>query len=326
MTVEQREWLQPGQAPTADSAAITRQTQEDLEGWVARWPIFDQARLPALAETTAVHLADSSRQARAIAGLVSLWIIGFDDIVDENPVNGRALAARLATYGAIVEGGPAPKDDPLGLSLQHIVHSLQRLTSFGRLGAYWRSTFRAMLSGTVNQRRLGRIWVAGTANRGHRRPVPDYDAVLGLLRDSVGVEHYLATCFILYDDPAVSSRISHLRPLSAACAVAIRLANDLRTWPKDAHEDNFNTLVALQAEIARGCVTLSSGACRARALEALSLRLAAAVEQTRRLLDASPCPNGQAEAGIGRLLRVVTNVYAVDDYHSSRTYASVPPV
>lgn len=325
MTAEQAEQMSRGQLAAARQADIARQTQEDLEDWVARWPIFDHARLPALAQTTAIHLVDSSRHARAIAALISLWIIAFDDLVDDGQLASRDLVARVAGYVAIVEGGAASADDPLGVSLQHIAQALQRLASFERLGWYWRSTFRSMLRATVNQRRLGRIWAARPTVQADWGSVPSYDAVRSLLRDSIGVEHYLAACFILYDDPAVAARTRDLRALSAACAEAIRLANDLRTWPKDAHEENFNALVALRAEIARRCTTLSEVTCQARALEVLSLRLTAAVERTRLLLQASPCPNGQAEEGIGRLLSVVTGVYAVGDYHASGTYVPGPP-
>src|SRR5690242_6217230 len=70
---------------TVDAAALAlaQEVQADLEALAERWPIFDRKRFPALALTTAVHLPELTRPARALAALTSLWIIAFDEIVDE---------------------------------------------------------------------------------------------------------------------------------------------------------------------------------------------------------------------------------------------------
>ncbi|HEV7216232.1 MAG TPA: hypothetical protein VGP33_14040, partial [Chloroflexota bacterium] len=81
---------------------IAGQLCADLQSWAARWPIFAPVRFPAVAQTTAVHLPDLSRSARALAGLVSLWIIAFDEVVDQDRLTCAQLADLTERCRAIV--------------------------------------------------------------------------------------------------------------------------------------------------------------------------------------------------------------------------------
>jgi hypothetical protein len=150
------------------------------------------------------------------------------------------------------------------------------------------------------------------------RAVPTYEDLIDMLAHSVGVQHYLATCFIVSGDSLLAERLPSLRPAVTACARAIRLANDLRTWQKDEREGGISTLKAVRAELMRAHPGLSRAECQARARRLLAGRLDAEVARTHELLAASPCPSGAAERGIARLVAFVPRFYASHDYHTYR--------
>lgn len=307
--------------PPAQLERARREVLADLAGWAARYPVFDPARFPALALTTAAHLADAPRADRALAALVSLWIIAFDDLVDEARLAGRALRELAVGYTLLAQAGPdrAPRAfpppgavpaaaDQLAAALREIVRDLAPRDPPAPLAAYWRATFARMAESIVAQKEVG------AALHGRAAAVPPYDRALALLEESIGVPHYLATCFILAGDPALPARLPRLLPLVGACARAIRLANDLRTWPKDERERNFSTLVAARADLARAEPALPPAALHERALRLLDERLRAELARAHALLVASPHPDGGVERGLARLIAFVPAFYAAHDY------------
>ncbi|HEX5503663.1 MAG TPA: terpene synthase family protein [Thermomicrobiales bacterium] len=320
-----------------------REVQADLAAWVRRYPVFNPARFPPLALTTAVHLPDAPRADRALAALVSLWIIAFDDLVDEARLAGPALRELAAGYTLLVHAGPgrapvaAPPPGPLpataqlAAALREIARGVARRDPPAPLAAYWRATFARMVDSIVAQKELGAALDApgalvpsGPAPSGPAPSrvlgvlgvlgaVPSYDRALALLEESIGVPHYLATCFILAGDPTLPGRLPRLLPLVGACARAIRLANDLHTWPKDERERNLNTLVAARADLARAEPDLDAATRHARALRLLAERLRAELARTRALLAASPRPDDAVERGLARLVEFVTAFYTSDE-------------
>ncbi len=191
------------------------------------------------------------------------------------------------------------------------------------LAEYWEDTFGHMIDGIVVQRELGASLYAGISDQpAWEHPIPlsadvsPYDVLMRTLLHSIGVPHYLATCFITYRDPELASRLPSLLPVVEACAKAVRLANDLRSWRRDLRERNVNMLVAATAEISRSEPGLPASECQERALQQLAKRLAIHVAEVRSLLNASPRPDGAAERGLVRLVDVVTGVYASHDYHT----------
>lgn len=307
-------------------AALAREVRVDLDTYAERYPIFDRARFPAVALTTAVHVPDLTRADRALLALVSLWIIAFDEIVDEERVSRPALDTLVADYIAIVRGAPrdtarvAGPGDQLGRALREIGRRLAAYTPGTPLVVHWGASFERMVDGIVRQHDLGVALngeAAGVAPAPARAAAPlSYDALLDIALHSIGVPYYLASSFIVYDDPRIADRLPLLVRIGEACARAIRLANDLRTWEKDAREGSLNTLVAVCAELERVTPGLSAAEYRAQGLRSLEERLAASVARTQSLLALSPVPHGAAEAGIARLVEFVTAFYAAHDYHT----------
>ncbi|MGI8972408.1 MAG: terpene synthase family protein [Dehalococcoidia bacterium] len=300
----------------SDIAALARDVCVDLNAWAKRWPIFDRARFRAVALTAAVQLSDLPHEARALAGLVSLWIIAFDEVVDEDRLDSGQLAQLVQDCSTIVDArplSPAAAADPLLRSLQEIIRNVAVYSSFPVFAEAWRQSFSDMLQAIVEHRHLAGGEAAERAEKGRNRP--SYEAMLAVTAQSIGVRCYLLTCSILYDDPALGRHLPALAEISAVCARAIRLANDLRTWEKDADEGSANTLWAIEGELRRADPAISTAFCRARALEVLQDRLAATVDEARALLLAADAPTARVRRGIDRLLTFVTELYARFDYH-----------
>lgn len=310
----------------------------DLEAWAADFPLADRRRFGALALTTAVHLPGLGRAERALAARLNAWIYAFDDLVDGVPpdrfdwrgVDGRrrlpdgALDGLAARCAAVLDGGgarPPAGGDVAGVvaALAGIVREVAARPGAPPLTAFWRDTFRRMLAGIVRERRLEAALAAGAA------PLSPA-AHLETARYSIGAPHYLATCFVLHagaDDPALPRRLPALAALALVAADVARLANDLRTWPKEEREGTFNSIRAADAALARLMPGLPDADRRAQAILAVERLLAAARGRVRALVAAAPAPLPAAEAGIARLVDVVPALYAAADFHD---FGSAPPL
>lgn len=314
-------------------ATLAREVRADLEAWAGRYPIFDRARFPAVAITTAVHVPDLTHADRALLAVVPLWLFAFDDLVDGGGIGGPELAVLVANYQAIVRGVPGPprpwgcrlpgSAGQLGQVLAELGQRLATYSSFTEpLAGYWRTSFALAVEGIVRDRLLS----ASLRPDGTHRPSgdsaaarlapPTYQAWLETAQCSIGVHPYLAACFVMYGDLGIASRLPALARITDACGRAFRLANDLRTWEKEERERNFNSVAAVVAELERAAPGLTAPERRARARHYLERRLAVHVAETRALLAASPAPDGAVEAGIGRLVEFVVRFYAAHDYHT----------
>lgn len=316
------------------------EVRADLEGWTNRFPIFNRARFPALALTLAAHLPDRPRSDRSLIGLLSLWIAAFDELVDQDWVTGSARL-ELADQCKAAVGGVAQNTydslhsscsgsrttlssgEQLLCALDELRLRLMSLEPEITLAEYWQHTFGHMIDGIVVQRELGASLYAGISDQpASEHPillpadVPPYDVLMRTLHHSIGVPHYLATCFLMYRDPELADRLPSLIPVVEACAKAVRLANDLRSWRRDIQERNINMLVAATAAISRAEPALPPSECHERAMHQLAERLAIHVTEMHSLLNASLRPDGAVERGLVRLVDVVTGVYASHDYHT----------
>jgi len=288
----------------------------DLRGFATRYPLFDAARFPALALTIRTYLPEAQREGHALLALVSLWIIAFDALVDEGTVDATEHAALVTRYGILLDGDGArgiPDNqaqhaeaaDQLDAALREIGVRLAAHEPPTALCDWWRSSLRATMAAIVRQRELGRA--GGDA--------PGYDAILPLLVDSVGVRPYLAVGAIIGREPGLAARRPALVALASECAVAIRLANDLRTWEKDEREGGINTLVALQSDLARARPGVAAATIHGLALSTLGERLIASRARCQASLD-SFAEADETATGMVRLVEVVVGVYAADDFHT----------
>lgn len=306
-----------GASRAATRASAWAEVHADLHDWTARYPIFDPVRFPALALTVEAYLPAARREDRTLVALVSLWIISFDALVDEGDADATVLDALTARYRALIGakgdrgtnvGLPAAAPaEQLGSALREIGARLAAYDPPAALWAWWATSCRATIAAIGRQRALGR----------GGGPAPGYAEVLPLLLDSIGVRPYLAAGAIVWRDPGLTARLPALEALASECALAIRLANDLRTWKKDEREGGLNTLVALRGELTRAAPSLAAAAARDLALATLGERLAASRARCRARL-APPAAAGEIETAMVRLVDVVANVYAAHDYHTYR--------
>ena len=297
--------------------AVQAEVRADMDTWAARYPLFDPARFPALAVTTVAYLPTVRREDRALAALVSLWIIAFDALVDENGTDTAAVTTLATRYGALVDADHVERHvtplrmggatEQLAAALREIAALLTGYSAPSVLRVWWATSCRATIAAIVRQRELGRT----------EGPMPDYAAALPLLTDSIGVRPYLAIGAIVGREPGLAARLSATTALAGECALAIRLANDLRTWEKDELESGFNTLVALRAELAHTEPALSATVARERALAMLRARLAISRSRCHARFSMA-AGAGATEAAMVRLMDVAVGIYTDRDYHTYR--------
>lgn len=311
-----------------DLARHAAETAADLADWGRRFPLADSRRFGALALTTAVHLPGLSRRDRALAARLNGWIYAFDDLIDGVPLE-RSVAAihttgrlpdtaldRLVVRCNAVLTDQAPRahgEDPDGIlaALAALVGEVRTHTCPPPLVALWRETFARMLTGILRERRLVAELADGAAP-------PSPSAYLETARYSIGAPHYLATCFILQsdaDDPGLPGRLPTLTALALAAADIARLANDLRTWMREEGEGTYNSIRAADAAIARLMPVLPAAERRAQALRAIEHLLTVRRARVEALLQLTPEPHREAEAGIGRLVTFLPALYATADFH-----------
>lgn len=296
-------------------AGLARETQVDLERWASLYPSFDPTEFTGVALTTAVHLPDWSRDKRLLAALVSAWILMFDGMVDEGRMSQSEQQSCIVGYKAIIRDDtalPLRLNDDLSLAILDIRQRMAVNPSFAALWRHWRWSFNQMVDAIVWQRHAGQVqgWVTEPAVMS----MPSYDALMGRALHSIGVPFYLATCFILYKDPAIEERLPILIEIGEECARAIRLANDLRTWRREEDEQTINTVVVVRQEILRENPEIGSAECHDQAIQVLKERELASIARTHTLLASSPVSSSPVEAGIGRLVNHVTGYYALQDY------------
>src|SRR5690242_7726188 len=177
-------------------AVVTHELHDELARWAARVPVLSGADLAAVAGTVTIHLPDLGRAERVTAGLLTLWTLAFDALVDDGELTGAVLDALTAWYSAIVDsvpdvppvppaGLPAPGVD-LGRVLAALGQRLAAARTFPVLAPAWRASFARMIAAIVAQRRL-----ALTASI-----LPTAVELLTLTEESIGVAHYLAACWI----------------------------------------------------------------------------------------------------------------------------------
>jgi len=84
-------------------AVVTHELHDELARWAARVPVLSGADLAAVAGTVTIHLPDLGRAERVTAGLLTLWTLAFDALVDDGELTGAVLDALTAWYSAIVD-------------------------------------------------------------------------------------------------------------------------------------------------------------------------------------------------------------------------------
>ncbi|HEY8744747.1 MAG TPA: terpene synthase family protein [Chloroflexota bacterium] len=309
-------------------ADLAGQVRADLQVWATRWPIFAPVRFSAIAQTTAVHLPALSRSARALAALVSLWIIAFDEVVDEDRLTSTQLTALTERCRRLVARPEAPDTvgaDPLCASLQEIVRQMTERSTFAAFASTWQGALTDMLDAIIEHRRLGNPTLLGTAPAATSPAVPSFAAMLALTTRSIGVCFYLISSWVLYEEPDLILRREALLRSAEACAQAIRLANDLQTWRRDAEEGSVNTLTALEWELAQTVPDLPADDRRRHALATLQEHLVATMARTRTELHNSAVPTSPVERDMEGLASFVTQLYVRYDFHTYPATPSAPP-
>jgi hypothetical protein len=158
------------------------------------------------------------------------WICAFDDMVDDSDVTDDELEVRIAQYERLIRDRDCPElaFDPIAEILRVVLDALAH-APLGR--PLW-----PLLAGQLVTACRAMQWErsAAAAAAGERRTPLELYLQHGA--DSICVGFVLTAAAMLIGEPAAPSRVPALQVAQRHSAMAVRIANDLATWPREQTE------------------------------------------------------------------------------------------
>lgn len=276
-------------------SALAAELSRDAATWAAPFgDSFHPRVFDNISAIVAAAAPDAVSAQLALFVHYSLWLYRLDQLLDE--IEGSTLddfEARLAAVKAVAHGARAPSPgDPFEESLAEILGELRRRAGSPILVPEFESYFDRMLD-------AGRFLFVASRDAAGGGPMPPIE---DFLREAAHHVFHVSCCLALLlalGEPVAQDHLRELRPAFLDAATAIRLANDLRTYPKDRAEGRLNIL-------SFGWTDEQVKKRAARHLTNLDRALARAV--------AAGAPQRSARA-VGRLTRVAVEMYGVTDLH-----------
>jgi hypothetical protein len=236
----------------------------------------------------------------------SLWAYGLDDRLDAPDATPERVAAiRDEVTGALAAavpdgadrsegGGTAGPDDAGRWEGGGIVGMLAELRGYGEPALVER--FRGRLAESVT---AAAELVAMSRRVAGGRPPPTVDGYLGLAGPDVYYRPYGLAVLALLEPPVTAADLDRCDRALEPAAVAVRLANDLRSIGRDRDEGQLNVLL------------LAGPDGTAITPAAVRRRITALVARHRRML--APVRHATAAPVLVRSLRVAVGVYRHGD-------------
>jgi hypothetical protein len=198
---------------------------------------FVPARVPAIATVLANATWWMTAPVREILADIGLAIFAFDDLVDEQDIDVDDLEFRCEQLleHALEAGCPEVAFDPTADLLRSVSERLATAPLAAEFSRDWSESLCSCFRAIVGSRR--------TATQMQEGRVPSFDAYLDMGRDSVGIVPVcIAVAMLDGDARVVEHRDAFLAAVNHA-AVAVRLANDLRTIHRERGEQTVNALM-----------------------------------------------------------------------------------
>lgn len=229
---------------------VANQLTADLGPWVRGWSVINPVRLPTTALTLAAAAPDWDPANLQLLAKVTLWIFSIDDAIDEAQIPTKLLTRKLAAWRTVLQDpcrSHRRASDEYTAILAEIGRSIAKSPLFKPLHAHWRRNFERMFAGMLFERETGRrVRADGPA------ALPSYAAYLEHGLYSVGVPSFATSASLLRAEPGTLAEWPVFVAMEREAGRALRLANDLRTWQKEAREHNLNALMILQHTYAVG--------------------------------------------------------------------------
>lgn len=281
-----------------------------LHQWAARYPLIRRERVWPLALSVAAAAPFASLDALVSTARLSLWVFTLDDLFDEEHVPQAELMRRAERYQAIARAEiEAPRSDSLAVALQEVRNDLARYPLFASLSGQWADALCGTIDGMITEY----DWRLGYREVGPDM-LPSYDEYLSSGLYSIGGPPHVWAALITTADPSTPDHLSHLRVMELIACTCIRLANDLRSYPKEVDEGNINALVLLgRSLIGDG---LSARDAHQLAEERVRGEIANGLDRLSELQAHARTRTGRPEAAIADIARFVCDFYTEYDYHT----------
>jgi Terpene synthase family 2, C-terminal metal binding len=246
-----REKFLPRTTPD-ESAAINRLLRPVVEGaeaWCADHPLLAPGPIVPVALLMCVQFPGLDLQGTLLRVKAVLWVFAIDDFLDGDqtaPSAAADISLECRTVGASPVGKERAQSE-YGNILLDVKGELARYPAFGPLGSTWSNALSRMIDGMMFE-----YWMRQRNNNSDSVGLPALDEYLYYARNSIGLPFVWFTSLIVAESSASSvDKLLELSRLAEECGVAMRLANDIRSFRAENRIGKINA-VNLLARSATG--------------------------------------------------------------------------
>ncbi|OKI89155.1 terpene synthase family protein [Micromonospora sp. CB01531] len=218
---------------------------------------FDPTLVSSIAMSIAFTAPEYTAQQLRPTARTVLWVFAADWQIDYLARTADDVRALVAGCLAVADGSPPPDPHPLARLLAEIHDELAATPAFAAMQPVWREELGRMFAAMAQELRWKNAHEAAPASRRAAPTLDEYlanaDNVAGVL---VSVTHWAHL-----DDPDSHDHLDDLRAASREVQRAIRLINDLATYPRDLQWGDLNalTLVSDSTEVTARLATVIEG-------------------------------------------------------------------
>lgn len=189
------------------------------------------------------HLPTRSIATRAVA---NLWLPAIDDLLDADAADPSVVDSILRECRLVICDGSDAANfaSPIARLLMALRRELSAFFLWPQLLPAWTAALMGTIDCSAYERRL-RLRAAEELDS----PLLSMDEYLRFARESIGISWLFTTSLILDEDASSLNHLPDLLALAEHCAIAIRFANDVASFPRERAVRDLNAVVVLAAEI-----------------------------------------------------------------------------
>jgi hypothetical protein len=283
---------------------------KSLADWLERYPIVRSIRAWPVALSVAAAAPSSSPQALTAVARLGLWIFALDDIFDERLLKEAELMRRATAYQELAHGQQRMwQGDQLLEALRDVRAELEEFPLFSVLHQEWATALSRCIEGMIREYHWGKRYQTNALDA-----PPSYEEYVDNGCYSIGIPpHDWATVITIGDSSAANHR-QFLNEMDRVAAMCVRLANDMRSYPKELAEGNLNGVLILEREFQRSGLEPMQASLRAH--ERLRADIAGGLEKLVQLRANPVTATGRPEASIADIGLFCSEFYTNFDYHT----------
>lgn len=218
------------------------ETRELLATWMAGYTGVLDPRASGTALSFAMTAPTRSAHELALAGRLAMWIFAVDDVLDARDATAVTTTGLLAPILAFLASGGEQRpvgDAPLVRALGDLWERLAQRPLY----PFFRGPLVESLQAMFAAMELENAW--REQYRGPGRRLPSYPDYLENGISSIAMPCLYRALALALGGPATPSCWPRLRSIERDAAMAVRLANDLRTCTRELDEQAVNAVVIL---------------------------------------------------------------------------------